>query len=162
MIRKHELKNFRHHIRMLEREIAFQQKDDTSCCGVSLTHCYAMMEMADCGEISVTELAENLDLDKSTLSRTVESMVASGMVERTADGADRRRAILKVTDEGRSTIERVNGYCDDYYKKLFKLISREKQGVIFEAIELLATAMKKLRAAEAAGGGKKRKSSCCG
>ncbi len=157
MIPKKELKKFRHHIRRLEREIAFQQKEDTSCCGVSLTHCYALVEMADCCELSVTELAENLELDKSTLSRTVESMVASGLVTRTVNKTDRRRTILRLTPEGQATINGINETCDDYYKKLFKLIDAEKHHIISEAVELLATAMKKIRMSE---GGKEHKCSC--
>lgn len=157
MIHKNELKKFRHHIRGLEREIAFQQKEDTSCCGVSVTHCYALVEMADCEEISVTELAQNLELDKSTLSRTVESMVASGLVTRTVNESDRRRTVLKLTPEGRATIEHINNFCDDYYRQLFKLIGAEKHHIIFEAVELLATAMKKIRIST---GGKKRNRSC--
>lgn len=158
MIGREYLKKFRHHIRRLEREIALQQKDDTSCCGVSLAHCYALVEIACCGEISVTELADILELDKSTLSRTVESMVASGLVERNADRSDRRRAVLKLTGEGEATIGRINKFCDDYYRRLFKLIDAEKHGVIFEAVELLATAMKKLRFSKS---GMTKKTSCC-
>lgn len=153
MVQKKELKKFRHHIRGLEREIAFQQKEDTSCCGVSVTHCYALVEVAGCEDISVTELAETLELDKSTLSRTVESMVASGLVTRTVNEADRRRTVLKLTPEGRAKIECINKFCDDHYRQLFKLISDEKHQIIFEAVELLATAMKKIRISE---GGKKR------
>ncbi|HNY12208.1 MAG TPA: MarR family transcriptional regulator [Candidatus Wallbacteria bacterium] len=145
MIQKKELKKFRQHIRGLEREIAIQLKEDTGCCGVSLAHCHALMEMVGCDEISVTELAENLELDKSTLSRTVESMVASGMVTREANKADRRQAILRVTPEGHAAIDRINKTCDDYYKELFKCISVEKHDIIVEAVELLATAMKKIR-----------------
>lgn len=158
MVGKNDLNNFRRYIRGLEREIAFQQKEDTSCCGVSLAHCYALVEISCCGEISVTELAEILELDKSTLSRTVESMVASGLVERSGDKSDRRRAVLKLTGEGITTMERINKFCDDYYRRMFKLIDSDKHHVIFEAVELLANAMKKLRVTESGGN---KKTSCC-
>ena len=47
-------------------------RGDAICCGVSLTQCHTIVEIAKAGSISLNELADILTLDKSTVSRTVE------------------------------------------------------------------------------------------
>jgi len=51
------------------------------------------------------ELADTLGLDKSTVSRQLTSLVARGLVERTADPADRRAQLVSLTSEGRERLE---------------------------------------------------------
>jgi DNA-binding MarR family transcriptional regulator len=48
------------------------------------------------------ELAARCALDASTISRAVAALVARGLVQRTADPADRRARILTLTDAGRA------------------------------------------------------------
>lgn len=50
------------------------------------------------------ELAERSRLDPSTVSRAVATLVADGLVERTADPDDRRASRLTLTDAGRTAL----------------------------------------------------------
>jgi len=145
MVKKSEIRIFRGHLRGLEREIGMQIKSDTGCCGINLAHCHALLEISDAGEISVTGLAERLELDKSTLSRTVDGMVAEGYVTRSEAAGDRRRSSIRITDAGRKMAEKINDLCDRYYREIFKYIPDDKHGIIAEAVELLALAMKNVR-----------------
>jgi len=58
----------------------------------------------DLGPTRATSVAESLQLDKSTVSRKVASLVSGGLLERRADPADGRASILVPTDEGRALI----------------------------------------------------------
>ena len=85
-----QLKLFRKKFRRIEREIEYQLKYETACCGVSLAQCHTIMEIGDHETTSLAELTKLLNLDKSTLSRTVDGLVKLGIVERIIDPDDRR------------------------------------------------------------------------
>jgi DNA-binding MarR family transcriptional regulator len=55
----------------------------------------------------VGDVAETLDVDPSTASRTVDRCVSGGLLARTTSEGDRRRTRLTLTDEGRTVLDRV-------------------------------------------------------
>lgn len=57
----------------------------------------------DCG---VSEVAAFLGIDASTASRTVESAVSAGHLDRRTSDVDRRRTALRVTPAGADVLER--------------------------------------------------------
>ena len=68
------INQFREIIRIFDREVSFQ--NSASCCnGISVAQCHTLLEIENNNEISISELAGNLSLDKSTVSRTVEGLV---------------------------------------------------------------------------------------
>jgi len=52
------------------------------------------------GRIRQQDLVRKLGLEKSTLARTVEQLVAAALIERVADRDNRRSNILELTSEG--------------------------------------------------------------
>ena len=52
-------------------------------------------------DVSVTTVAEHLHLSGSAVTNEVTKLVRKGLVEKTEDPADRRRVVLRITDEGR-------------------------------------------------------------
>lgn len=54
---------------------------------------------------SIGEVAATLAIDPSTASRLVEQRVADGLLERSPDPTDRRRAVLRLTDTGRELLD---------------------------------------------------------
>ncbi|MGH9101502.1 MAG: MarR family winged helix-turn-helix transcriptional regulator [Acidimicrobiales bacterium] len=70
--------------------------------GVSITlaHAWALATVVECGPLRLSELAERLGIDASTLTPRVRQLVADGLVERSEDPADRRAARIVVTPAG--------------------------------------------------------------
>ena len=56
--------------------------------------------LQDAGPLRASELVTRLGLDKSTVSRQVASLVALGLVDRTADPVDGRAQVLTPSAEG--------------------------------------------------------------
>ncbi len=144
------IKEFRSKLRVMEREIA--RELEMECCGVSLSQCNALVEMEALEESTVKELSEILDLDKSTLSRTIDGMQNIGLINREIHEKDRRFMKLSLTDQGEKLAKNINQKCDDYYKKLFEQIPEEEHEGIIKVIDLIGSAMNKLR---------KSSESCC-
>src|SRR3989304_5337919 len=101
------IKKLRKIIRKFEKKIFFQNND--SCCNcVTLAQCHTLMEIENMGIISVTELAKCMSLDKSTVSRTVDSLVNTGLIKREIPSENRRMALINLTETGQKTCDDIN------------------------------------------------------
>lgn len=149
---KRQIEDFRRHLRVLEREVVRQLAQETGCCGVTVAQCHALLELAE-GERSLSALAAALDLDVSTLSRTVEGMVRCGFVDRRESAGDRRAVRLRLTDAGRHKVAVINGTCNRYYAGLLGELDEKDRRYLFRAIRLLGDLMRHKRA--------KGPDSCC-
>jgi DNA-binding MarR family transcriptional regulator len=142
------LSNFRKKLRRLESEIGEQLKYQTECCGVSLAQCHALLEIGEYDQISITDIADSLYLDKSTLSRTVENLVKLGLVNRVIDPEDRRYMKVNLTEQGKKVYDDINDQCNNYYSEMFKFIPQEKHDLVLESFSLLVDAMYKIKESE--------------
>jgi DNA-binding MarR family transcriptional regulator len=61
----------------------------------------------DAGPLRASDLVSLLDLDKSTVSRQVSSLVELGLVDRAPDPADGRAQVLRASPEGAARLERI-------------------------------------------------------
>ncbi|HEY3388698.1 MAG TPA: MarR family transcriptional regulator [Prolixibacteraceae bacterium] len=69
----------------------------------------------DCQGLSSPELAKNMGLSLSRISRVVDKLVVNGYLDRNTDAADRRAITLCLTPKGkvvRSKIEEVRNECE--------------------------------------------------
>lgn len=114
------IREFRRYIREIERELEFQLKRQSGCCGVTMAQCHVLMELDDMGVTSIVDLAQRLRLDTSTLSRTVDSLVREGYVERTINPENRRFVLVKLADKGIEKTGEINAVCDGFYQDLFQ------------------------------------------
>lgn len=147
------IRAFRKTLRSLEREVGFSMASETGCCGVTLAQCHLLLEVEERGQTSVTELAAALELDKSTLSRTVDSACNAGLLTRETDPASRRQQVISLTRAGIQKVDRINELCDGSYTRLFDFIARDKRDLVAEAVTILADAMRQKR--------KNPQSACC-
>ena len=110
---KKKLARFREILRAFDRELFLQ--NNASCCnGVTLTQCHTLLEIENKEVITITDLANNLSLDKSTVSRTVDGLVNIGLVDRTIPKKNRRTTELCLTDQGKKTCDSIN-YTNNQY-----------------------------------------------
>ena len=64
----------------------------------------AVLHVLLSGPMTQRELASAVQVEDQTMSRTVAGLERSGYVERHRDGADRRRVVVSLTDDGRRTV----------------------------------------------------------
>jgi DNA-binding MarR family transcriptional regulator len=136
---------FRRSLRSLEREIELSLASQTECCGVSGAQCHLLLEIEERGRASIGELAEALELDPSTLSRTTESLVRAGLVSRVDDPANRRRQILELLPEGMEKVANINGLCDEYYEGVLAGTGGAKREALVDSVAYLADAIRERR-----------------
>lgn len=125
-MKKAFIRNFRKILRRFERELYFQNV--SSCCnGVTLAQCHTLLEIDGKEKISVSELAINLSLDKSTVSRTIEGLVKKGFIDRKIPSENRRTTQLQLTEEGAKTCENINWNNDGFISEALKNLDEEEQ-----------------------------------
>ncbi len=85
----------------LLRIYQFRDRERANAYGVTVTQSYALGVIVARGEVTAKELAYELALDKSTVSRLVDTMVENGLVERVSHPDDARSVLLRATPLGR-------------------------------------------------------------
>jgi DNA-binding MarR family transcriptional regulator len=72
-----------------------------------------LVRVAELGPVRLSELAQYLGLDVSTVSRQVQQLEQRGLVERSPDPLDRRAALLDLSEQGRETTSRMrDAWCE--------------------------------------------------
>lgn len=130
-------KQLRELVRKLERKLGVMQDGEYSCCGITLAQCQALVEIGRAANISLNELAELLNLDNSTLSRTVNNLVANELVKRDIDPQDRRCVAISLTESGHKLFEGIETSMDLYYRKIYQSIPEDKQKQVLESMQIL-------------------------
>lgn len=74
---------------------------------ISLEQFKIMMMLENCGERSLTEIAEVVDRDNAAISRSVKSLEDKGYVLRESDHIDKRFKKLVITNEGKMILSHI-------------------------------------------------------
>lgn len=101
------------------------------------------------GPIRNSELADYLNLDRSTLSRQVATAIASGYVSREQDASDSRAYHLAMTDLGRETLAAVQLARERMIGEITSFMSDDEREIVGKALPVVARALDQL--AEARG-----------
>ena len=123
---KKYVESFRETLKTFDRELFFQ--NNASCCnGISLAQCHTLLEVEKKPKISISELAKNMSLDKSTVSRTVDGLVNISLVDREIPQENRRKALLNLTKNGQQVCETINYTNDSYIEKILQNFTAKEQ-----------------------------------
>ena len=135
------LRAFRSRLRLLEREIGRCLEEQTDCCGVTVAQCHVLLEMDGLRNVNLKALADRLELDKSTLSRAIDTLVELGLVARKEDPENRRQQILSLSKAGQRRVADIHQRCDAYYQQMLARVPTVELPAIVRGIEGLAEAM---------------------
>jgi DNA-binding MarR family transcriptional regulator len=137
-----EQKLLRESIRVLERKLGILSDSEMSCCSITLAQCHAIVEIGRAGSISLNSLADLLNLDNSTMSRTVNNLVNSEYVKRDLDPNDRRYVTIMLTDKGTELFASIEAGMAEKYAVIYGNIPEVKREQVLESLQLLVDAFK--------------------
>jgi DNA-binding MarR family transcriptional regulator len=106
------------------------------CCGISIAQCHALFAIEENMHSTIGQLADQLNLDKSTMSRTVESLVQLGFVIREPGSIDRRIANVSLTDQGVEKAKQIHNVNDQYFLQVFDHIPKEEHSKVVRSISM--------------------------
>ncbi|AFQ44896.1 MarR family winged helix-turn-helix transcriptional regulator [Desulfosporosinus meridiei] len=128
-------------IRLLERKLGVLEDNQYSCCGISMAQCHALVEIGRIKDISLNELAEQLNLENSTMSRTVNNLVTNELVKREIDPQDRRYVTITLSENGDKLFKGIEEEMNQYFKKVYNSIPEDKKQQVLESLQILLEAV---------------------
>lgn len=128
-------------VRSLERKLGVLDEFQTSCCGITLAQCHALIEIGRSKNISLNELAELLCLESSTMSRTVNNLVNADLAKRDIDPSDRRYITISLTEKGTELFEHIEERMNLYFTKVYDKLPEDKRDQVLESLQILLLAI---------------------
>lgn len=75
--------------------------------------------------LTITELAEKMDVKAPAISRTLKTLEDKRLVERKVNQADRRNTHVKLTEFGKKTLAEYENIMDDFARAIVRRMNRE-------------------------------------
>jgi len=101
--------------------------------GLSVTEWRVMAALGRFAPLTASEVGQRIVMDKVAVSRAVARLLERGLVERTADHTDRRRAPLRLSARGRAVHARIVPLALEYEARLYTALSPEERR-LFDAL----------------------------
>lgn len=113
-------------------------------CGfpINITQAHALYELSKVEKMTQNELSEKLMIDKSSVSRLVDTFVKKGFIERSSNPDNRREMFVFLTEKGKRTNNKINQLRRNKYESLLSGIPKEKQEEVVETLLLLNQALR--------------------
>ncbi|WP_378083228.1 MarR family winged helix-turn-helix transcriptional regulator [Cohnella suwonensis] len=120
----------------------------TTPCGfsMSLSQVFAIQELEK-QTLTITELAERLRLERSSVSRLVDGLVKGGFVSRELNENNRREVLLDLTEKGTSSIRRVREQSVQFYNDILENLSENEQMMFYNSLKKFTDSLIKVRRA---------------
>ncbi|WP_276356104.1 MarR family winged helix-turn-helix transcriptional regulator [Cohnella caldifontis] len=115
-------------------------------CGfpLSVSQVYAMQELEK-ENMSITELALRLDLERSSVSRLVDDLVKGEFVSRETNAANRREVVLHLTEKGKKSIQQVKKQSILFFQNVLSDYTEEDKTIILEGFRKFSEALSRQR-----------------
>lgn len=144
MVNPNQTQLLRENLRMLVRRLGVLERGEASCCGITLSQSYTIVEIGRAGTMSANVLTEILGVDKSTVSKSIDKLVNNGILVRDTDPEDRRAVILSLSDKGQSVFAAVEKRATKYFAEVVAAIPEDKREQIIESLQYLGQALKNI------------------
>lgn len=102
---KKQVEQFHREMVELIKKYQFRDRNEMTCCGMSVSQCYVLETLHRCGPLTMNALAEKMYLKISTMTRVVEQLVIKKYVTRVEDVKDRRFRHIQLTKEGEAAFD---------------------------------------------------------
>ena len=93
------------------------------------------------GPLPAGQLAQRFGVSRPTITRTVDTLVKKGLVERHVDASDRRVAMISLTADGKALHESTEQIAESYLSGLLEQLPIERVALIHEASRDLIEAL---------------------
>jgi DNA-binding MarR family transcriptional regulator len=129
----------------LVKKYQFRDRNEICCYGVSVSQCYALAAIGERGQVTMGELAGQLHLTVSTMTRVVDQLVAKKLVNRWFDPKDRRVCCVELTPAGRELLNKIQVELLATEKEILKKIKPQDRETLLFALRELSRAVDQWR-----------------
>jgi len=140
--RDQEVQRLLHELQCLLTEARRTQLSEGVTVGEAQWFRSVLVTIAQHPNITVTEIARQIDGPKSRVSVLVSTLAEQGILRREADPHDRRLVHVSLTDHGKRWLHRMR---DQYHRAFTQLLSpldEEELGAVVSGLELLLSVLR--------------------
>ena len=134
----------------LQRQIHLLIKGHDVCDQVCLVHHgvtaaqgYALLALPPEGSATMNEISDALGIASSTMTRTIDPLVAKELVYRAVDEVDRRIVRVGLTSQGLKTRNAIEESLQNFFVMVLDEIKGDDQAAVLSSMELVTTAFNK-------------------
>ncbi len=113
----------------------------------SFSECHLLTELESLGQATPSEIGERLVLEKSTVSRVVQSLSRRGEIRVQKDPSDGRQRLLSLTPAGRSALQRIHRYSNTQVDEALGFMPPADRDRVVAGLERYAKALRYARVA---------------
>ncbi len=138
MVEKHRHREFiGYQVYATQRLLARSLELSLASFGLTPSQWNALNQLEDHGAMTQKQLAEMLLREPATIARSVDRLVARGLVTRTQDPHDRRANIVDITPAASALLSEIEPVASERQDALAQGISDEDLDVFFDVLERL-------------------------
>lgn len=130
----------RSHARTIVRELGMLS-DAHAKLGLTNSQAHVLIELEHSTELGIVELAERLNLEKSSMSRLIDELLRKRLVTKTAGADDRRRKLVLLSDAGKELLKKVHEQANGRVARAMNLLSTREVEAMIEGLEIYARAL---------------------
>lgn len=138
------VKNLRLSLRKLVRELDVT-KGIYKSTGYTYTECHILIELDQFGMMTLKELAELLNADKSIVSKTVNGLMKKGLLRTEKNSSDNRQKPVVLTPKGKNEAARLNYEANAQVTDALSILKESERDTVLKGIQAYSKALAKLR-----------------
>ena len=128
-------------IKSLMRIMGVMEGNKAFCCDCTYTQCHALVEVGLKPGISLVELSEVINVDKSLMSRTVDDLVKKGYLKREPHAEDRRYITIQLTKSGDEVFQEIQANSLKQFEKVILQLPEGERQIAVQGVNAVAKAM---------------------
>ena len=125
----------------LFRSYQLRDRNEVTCCGVSVSQCYTIDALGEKDYLTMNELASKMGLATSTMTRVVDQLVKKELAQRHFSSEDRRVCCVSLTDKGKEVQSKLSTRFVDFQKEILKKIDPESREALLKGLKKLSEAV---------------------
>jgi nitronate monooxygenase len=138
---------FRDNVKFLPRflkRVFYEHDISKLSLDINKTQTTILMFINECGEKSMSEISSMTGLEKSSFTRSVDSLVKNGFVTRNSPENDRRKIRLSLTGKGIKAARLIKNDYDAYLDSLILNFSEKEKKEFFKSLETVSKYLNKI------------------
>ena len=130
-----DVEEFHSSIIELIKKYQFRDRNEITSFGISVSQCYVLETLHFQGEMTMKNLAEQMHLTISTITRIVDQLEGKRFVKRKQHSKDSRVRMIKLTPRGEKVFLKSWANVFDSEKKIFENIKPEHRKVLLSLLK---------------------------
>ncbi|MCL5958240.1 MAG: MarR family transcriptional regulator, partial [Chloroflexi bacterium] len=123
--------------RRLMRNLECCDRMLVSCCNITASQAYSLLALHESGMQTMNELATEMRLHGTTMTRMVDSLVEKGLAERRQDPEDRRIVRVTVSARGQQTVDELQRCKSEFLAAAFAGLADGEREAILKGLRRL-------------------------